>query len=69
MKVQVRKNAITFLYEVQTCEENKSVWSTIATFKTREEAEKYADKLKGGKVSAKVKAPKEKKPKAPKEKK
>lgn len=45
MKVQVRKNAITFLYEVQTCEDKGVMWTTQKTFKTKDEADAYAKRL------------------------
>lgn len=58
MKVQVRKNILTFLYEVQTCENGKSVWTAVKTFKTREDAEKYAAKLKDKETAKKAKGKK-----------
>ena len=45
MKVQIRRSILTYLYEVQTCENGRSVWNTIKEFKTRAEAEKYAATL------------------------
>lgn len=45
MKVQIRRNVLTFQYEVQTKEELQAVWKTEKGFKTRAEAEQYAKKL------------------------
>ncbi|MEE1131027.1 MAG: hypothetical protein UHX00_05265 [Caryophanon sp.] len=45
MKVQIRRNVLTFQYEVQTREDLQGTWTTKKGFKTRAEAEQYAKTL------------------------
>ena len=45
MKVQIRRNVLTFQYEVQTKDDLQAVWKTEKGFKTRAEAEQYAKTL------------------------
>lgn len=63
MKIQVRMSVLTFQWEVQTCEEGKSVWTTRASFHTEEEARKYADELRKT-MKERAAVAKENKPKA-----
>lgn len=65
MKIQVRMSVLTFQWEVQTCEEGKSVWTTRASLHTEEEARKCADELRKT-LKERAAAAKENKPKAPK---
>lgn len=71
MKIQVRRSILTFQWQVQTCEDNKGIWITRAVFKTKEEADKYAQELQRSNApkASKVAKAKVSKPKAAKVKK
>ncbi len=55
MKVQIRRNVLTFQYEVQTKDDLQAVWKTEKGFKTRAEAEQYAKTLESKAADKKLK--------------